>query len=141
MIESQSRYLNGLIGEVLRARQQGQTLALTPRREMVEQYNDTLQAELQTSSFADPNCNSWYKTDDGRITNNWPGPVPRYQQDLAQVRWTDYRVEGTGRDRVARRTDSTRIGRVSEGNVLGKLSVLLGTMGVVLAAGRYYVRM
>lgn len=141
MIEAQSRYLNGLIGEVLRARQQGQTLALTPRREVVERYNNTLQAELRTSSFADPNCNSWYKTDDGRITNNWPGPVPRYQQDLAQVQWTDYRVEGTGRERVERRRGSTRIGRVSEGNVVGKLSVLLGTMGVVLAAGRYYLRM
>ena len=137
MIEAQSRYLNGLIGEVLRARQQGQSLALSPRTEVVQQHNDTLQAQLNASSFADPNCNSWYKQADGRITNNWPGTVVAYQGNLSQVRWEDYEAEGTGSGRVAGKR-ATHIGRVSEGNVMGKLGMMAGMVGVVLAAGRYY---
>ena len=138
MIEAQSRYLNCMIGEVLRARQHGQTLSLTPRANVLDQYNKAIQAELRASSFGDPNCHSWYKTEDGQITNNWPGTVLRYQGDLAQVRWADYTVDGTGRNRL---TGSTRLGQVSEGNVLGKFSFLLGAAGVVLAAGRYWQRM
>lgn len=143
MIEAQSRYLNCLIGEVLRARQRGQTLSLTPRTNVMDEYNKALQAELRTSSFGDPNCHSWYKTDEGQITNNWPGTVLRYQGDLAQVNWTDYAVDGTGAgsSRVLRDgSGSTRLGHVSEGNVLGKLGFLLGTVGVALAAGRYWKR-
>lgn len=138
MIEAQSRYLNGMIGEVLRARQQGKSLAVRPRAETVQQYNETIQAQLRTSAFADPNCNSWYKTEDGRITNNWPGTVPRYQGELSRVRWEDYLVEGSGREGIGGRRKSTHVGRVHEGNLVSTVSAVLGTVGVLLAAGRYY---
>lgn len=58
MIESQSRYINGLIGPVLDARRRGKSLALSPKHEKVVAYNERVQGVLQNSSFNDPSCNS-----------------------------------------------------------------------------------
>lgn len=69
MIESQSRYINGLIKPVLDARKEGKSLSLRPKHSKVAEYNEKVQGELQNSSFNDPNCNSWYKNDAGLITN------------------------------------------------------------------------
>ncbi|PKX99987.1 FAD/NAD(P)-binding domain-containing protein [Aspergillus campestris IBT 28561] len=113
MIEAQSRYLSALIDRVVRARDQGQSLVLQPRTEVVRSLNHQIQTQLQETSFADPTCRSWYKTADGRITNNWPGTAVQYQKELATVRWADYAVSGTAADTVAGRRP-TRIGRVVE---------------------------
>ncbi|KGO66726.1 hypothetical protein PITC_056190 [Penicillium italicum] len=100
MIEAQSRYINTLVGEVMRARQQGKNLALKPEPSALERFNNRIQAILRRTSFADPNCNSWYKRDDGVITKNWAGTVLDYQRELSKVQWQDYIAEGTGKDRV-----------------------------------------
>lgn len=113
MIEAQSRYLSALIDRVVRARDRGQSLVLQPRTEVVRSLNDEIQTQLQETSFADPTCRSWYKTADGRITNNWPGTAVQYQKELATVRWADYTVSGTAADQLAGRRP-TRIGRVVE---------------------------
>lgn len=60
MIESQSRYINALIGSVLEARMEGKTLSMTVKPARVDAYNEKVQGVLRNSSFADPNCNSWY---------------------------------------------------------------------------------
>lgn len=81
MIEAQSKYINGLIQEVLTARSHGQNLVITPKSSRVKEFNDEIQSELQKSSFADPNCNSWYKMkENGKITNNWSRTVVEYQK-------------------------------------------------------------
>lgn len=138
MIEAQSRYLNGMVGEVIRARQLGNTLALKPKLSVLEEYNDRIQKLLRTSSFADPNCNSWYKQDDGNITNNWSGTVIDYQQNLSQVQWDDYIVEGSGKDLVLKKKP-TRIGRVREETLLSDTSLLVGTVSILAAAGGYFL--
>ena len=38
-----------------------------------------LQRRTKETSWA-TDCSSWYKTEDGRITNNWVGPAKQYQQ-------------------------------------------------------------
>jgi hypothetical protein len=86
MIEAQSRYINGLITPVLEARKEGKVLSLTPKSEKVKEYNAQIQSELQKSSFNDPSCQSWYKTESGRITNNWSRTVIDYQNQLSKVR-------------------------------------------------------
>ena len=74
-----------MIKEVLKARStvtngtRG-TLVIQPKAERVKSFNDEIQAELQSSSFADPNCGSWYKNKDGIITNNWSRTVVEYQK-------------------------------------------------------------
>lgn len=81
MIEAQSKYISGQIGEVLAARTAGKSLAITPRDARVAAFNKEIQGELNASSFADPNCNSWYKRkDNGRITQNWSRNVVDYQK-------------------------------------------------------------
>lgn len=75
MIESQSRFINAMIGAVLDARKNGKTLALKPKQTRLEEYNKQIQKVLKTTNFADERCNSWYKTKEGNITNNWSGTV------------------------------------------------------------------
>lgn len=104
----------------------------------MKEYNDRIQALLRSSSFADPNCNSWYKTDDGIITNNWSGTVINYQEELSKVQWQDYIAEGSGSDLVKKKP--THIGRVREESLLSNTSLLAGTIGVLAAAGGYVAR-
>jgi len=73
MIEAQSRYINAQIGVVLDAKRRGESLVLRPKPEVVDAYNREVQERLEKSSFADPKCNSWYKNEEGKITNNWSG--------------------------------------------------------------------
>ncbi|CEJ58901.1 hypothetical protein PMG11_07544 [Penicillium brasilianum] len=137
MIEAQSRYLNALVSEVIRSKQQGKSLALMPTPEALKEYNDRLQAVLRKSSFADPKCNSWYKRDDGVITNNWSGTVVEYQQYLSQVQWEDYIAKGSG-SHLVKNQGPTHIGRVHEEPYLSNTSLLAGAASL-LAVGGYIV--
>jgi hypothetical protein len=133
MIEAQSRYLNALVGEVIRARQLGKTLTLMPTPEVMKEYNDKIQALLRNSSFADPKCNSWYKRDDGVITNNWSGTVVDYQKE----QWEDYIVKGSG-GYLVKNKKTTWIGRVHEEPYISNTSLLGGAAGL-LAVGGYFI--
>lgn len=137
MIEAQSRYLNTLVREVMQARQQGKSLALKPEPGALKSYNDRIQAILRRTSFADPNCNSWYKRDDGAITNNWSGTVLDYQRELSKVQWQDYIAEGTGKDRVVSKT-ITKVSHAQEEILLSNFSLLVSAIGVLSVTG-YFV--
>ncbi|EAA65042.1 hypothetical protein AN1877.2 [Aspergillus nidulans FGSC A4] len=124
MIEAQSRYLNALVARVLQARTQGKTLIIKPTVRALQKFNMELQKALARSSFADANCSSWYKTENGKITNNWSGTVVDYQRSLSQVRWADYEVEGTAKDAV-RPGEVTNLGRVHEETYISNRSLVL----------------
>lgn len=96
MIEAQSRYVNTLVSAVLDARGRDARIGLMPRAERTEAWNREVQDVLAKSSFADPKCRSWYKNDQGRITNNWSGTVVEYQQVLSRVDWEDFETTGSG---------------------------------------------
>ncbi len=49
--------------------------------EMVRRSADTVWAT---------GCDSWYKTDSGRITNNWIGHTTEYRKRLNNPRWSDW---------------------------------------------------
>jgi hypothetical protein len=137
MIEAQARYISVLVDALVRARGAGQELVVTPRREVVREYNRQTQGELGGTSFADPSCQSWYKNKAGRITNNWPGTAVQYQQALSRVRWADYEVAGSGRDLVK---GVTNVGRVQEEWPV-RPAVLLGSLGALgLAVAGYYLQ-
>jgi hypothetical protein len=81
MIEAQAKYIHGIAAEVISAKSKGAPLSITPRTARVSEFNEEIQQELNQSSFADPNCNSWYKrADNGRITQNWSRNVVDYQK-------------------------------------------------------------
>ncbi|MCJ1304539.1 hypothetical protein MMC08_007352 [Hypocenomyce scalaris] len=130
MIEAQSRYLNQLIRVVLDARKRGQSLSLTPKPARVDAYNAELQSVLRTSTFAHPNCQSWYKTAEGLVTNNWSGTVVAYQNLLSRIDWTDYDVDGSGSGLVSAKPP-TNIGRVVEEGQTSLVSLLLQSTAVV----------
>jgi len=73
MIECQTRY----ILDCLRKMDARGLATLELRREAMDDYNARLQRELERSVWA-ATPQSWYKTADGRITNNWSGTTARY---------------------------------------------------------------
>lgn len=94
MIEAQARYIQRLVHKVASFRGKGQTLTITPRARQVKEYNEDLQKQLSITSFADDKCQSWYKTADGTVTNNWGRNVVNYQEMLSRVNWADYELSG-----------------------------------------------
>ncbi|KAI3004345.1 hypothetical protein CBS147345_7782 [Aspergillus niger] len=136
MIEAQSRYLSTMIRAVADAKKKDQTLVIQPRPEVLREYNERVQKHLAETSFADPNCQSWYKTAEGLITNNWPFTVVRYQKEVSQVRWADFILKGSGSAAVAKKK-ATYVGRVKEEALVSNVTLFLG---VALAAGGVYWR-
>jgi len=68
MLERQQRYLTQLIEQ---SRQQGwQQIAV--RREVEQAFAEEMQERSESTTFAG-DCQSWYKTADGRNTNTWVG--------------------------------------------------------------------
>jgi hypothetical protein len=105
----------------------------------MKEYNDRIQALLRSSSFADPNCNSRCKRDDGIITNNLSSTVLDYQQEISKVQWQDYVADGSGRDLVLNKSP-TKLGRVPEETLLSDTSPLVGAAGVLAMAGYLVAR-
>jgi hypothetical protein len=116
VIEAQSRYISTLVDAVLDVKARGKHLSLMPKLEAIESYNLDLQKALNKTSFADPNCNSWWKNSEGIITNNWSGTAVDYQNLISDVIWEDYEIEETDGSEtfILRRKASTHIGRVKE---------------------------
>jgi cation diffusion facilitator CzcD-associated flavoprotein CzcO len=56
-------------------------------------FNRQLQADLATTAWADPACHSWYKTDDGLITQNWSGNCRAYGALLADIGLDQFLLE------------------------------------------------
>jgi hypothetical protein len=54
-------------------------------------FNDEMQRRLQHTVW-NAGCTSWYKTESGRITNNWPGSTFEYQRRTAELRLSDFVV-------------------------------------------------
>jgi hypothetical protein len=57
---------------------------LDVKREVMDEYNRWLQADLARSVWA-TDKQSWYKLADGTITNNWPHSTIRYRKLLREA--------------------------------------------------------
>ncbi|CAI6337347.1 unnamed protein product [Periconia digitata] len=145
MIEAQSRYLNGMVKAVLDARDRGERIGIIPKKSRTDEFNDKIQEILRNSSFADPACNSWYKTDDGKITNNWSGTVVEYQKKMSKVDWEDYEIitaeEDAGKTAIKQRINASKVvfgdgkkessvGWVREESVISDTGLLLGAASI-----------
>ncbi|PGH15402.1 hypothetical protein AJ80_05586 [Polytolypa hystricis UAMH7299] len=133
MIEAQARYIYAMISAVLRARQQGQSLAITPKPSRVEGFNAEMQEVLKSTSFAHPNCSSWYKTEEGLITNNWSGTVVDYQKLLSKLDWNDFDLAGYGSTNLGAKT--THLGRVREESMVGYKTLGVAVSVLAVAGG------
>jgi cation diffusion facilitator CzcD-associated flavoprotein CzcO len=73
MIECQVRYAIRCLEELAR-----RNLAwIDVRRDAMARYNAEIQEALRTTAW-NASCGSWYKTETGRITNNWKGFTTEY---------------------------------------------------------------
>jgi len=73
MIECQVRYVTRCLDELARRGARW----IDVKREAMARSNAELQAALAKTTWSS-DCNSWYKTADGKITNNWSGRTAAY---------------------------------------------------------------
>lgn len=59
------------------------------REETQNAFNARIHAQMQRTVWQQ-GCDSWYKTESGRNTNNWPGFTFRYRQQTRHVEPGDY---------------------------------------------------
>jgi len=76
MIECQTNY----ILECLELMDSRGLASIDLRREVMESFDARVQQELRRTVWA-ATVKSWYKTEDGRITNNWSGSTIRYWRE------------------------------------------------------------
>ncbi|KAF5536882.1 monooxygenase [Fusarium phyllophilum] len=136
MIEAQARYLVSMVARVLKSRAQGGKLSVMPKASRVQEWNKDLQSSLGSSTFADPRCSSWYKTDSGVVTNNWSGTVVEYQELLSRVEWSDYELEGDGMENLP--TGKEHIGRVVEETLFSTWQLVSVTVLAAFTAASVY---
>ncbi|KAI4190370.1 MAG: hypothetical protein L6R41_000822 [Letrouitia leprolyta] len=138
-IEAQSLYIKTLISAVLSAKRRGMSLQLQPRAEVMEAYNKEVQSRLANSTFADPNCTSWFKDQHGRITTNWCGSAIQYQERVNSVNWTDFDISGTAAEEY-RNAAPTRWKRVVEESQISDKKAILSGLGILgLGAASLYL--
>jgi hypothetical protein len=141
MIEAQSRYINTLISPIIKSRASGGDLTVLSLPERINSYKDEIQERLGNSTFANPNCDSWYKNADGLVTNNWCGTVLEYQIRTATVEWSDFIVSGKSKECLHSKARE-QIGRVVEETQISTLSVMGSVFAsVVFVAGLRYKSM
>lgn len=131
-IESQAKYIAGLVDMVLNAKKREMGLTIVPRREILESYNENLQRHLGQTSFADNRCESWFKDKTGLITTNWSGTAIEYQKMMSVVKWEDYELEGSGAFEPKRKRE-TRLNRVVEETLVSNRSLFLGASAAFTA--------
>ncbi|WIM89598.1 NAD(P)/FAD-dependent oxidoreductase [Candidatus Mycobacterium wuenschmannii] len=86
MMEQQARYIRQLVEELIRS---GDRRAFEVRPEVEQAYDTDVQTRLDNGVWT--TCDSWYRTDSGRVTTNWPGLVHEYQRRTTTVAFSDYR--------------------------------------------------
>jgi hypothetical protein len=77
MIEQQVAYIRSLLVDMVRR----DLCAVEVTPTAMERYDAEITAAAQRTVWAE-DCHSWYKTDSGRITNNWPDYTVRYRRRL-----------------------------------------------------------
>jgi cation diffusion facilitator CzcD-associated flavoprotein CzcO len=99
MIECQTNYILGCLEQM-----DSRGLAsIELSRDVMESFDTRVQRELQRTVWA-ATGKSWYKTEDGRITNNWSGSTIRYWWETRHADLSLYhqKVRARASERIAR---------------------------------------
>jgi cation diffusion facilitator CzcD-associated flavoprotein CzcO/acetyl esterase/lipase len=86
MLEAQARYIAGAV-DLLADRTVGE---LDLRCDVDDAYAEEVQRRLAGTAWV--SCNSWYSTESGRVTTNWPGALREYRRRTARLELSDYRA-------------------------------------------------
>jgi cation diffusion facilitator CzcD-associated flavoprotein CzcO len=85
MLERQARYLRQAVGLLSRG-----VSTVDVRPEVARRFDDEVQRRLAHSVWA--SCRSWYRTEAGRVTTNWPGLVSEYHRRTRTLSPSDFVV-------------------------------------------------
>lgn len=86
MLECQIRYAREGIRRLA-----GGARSVEVRPDVASAYDVEMQGRLGDSVWTE--CTSWYRTDSGRITNNWPGTMREYARRTAVFEPAEYLVD------------------------------------------------
>jgi cation diffusion facilitator CzcD-associated flavoprotein CzcO len=87
MLESQIHY----VMEALKLLRRRGAKALEVKPDVQQQFNARLQERIGHTVW-NGGCTSWYKTESGKNTNNWPGYTFEYRRATRRLRAEDYRL-------------------------------------------------
>ena len=87
LLEAQAGY----VGDAVRMLATGAANRLEVRQEVHDAFRHELDERLHDSVWA--TCSSWYVTESGRVTNNWPGTQTEYRRRTAHLNPADYLTE------------------------------------------------
>jgi cation diffusion facilitator CzcD-associated flavoprotein CzcO len=85
MIEQQVNYV---LAAIEQAEHRGAD-SMDVNRSAMKRWDDEIVRRSADTVWA-TDCHSWYKTETGRITNNWIGHTTEYRKRLANPRWHDW---------------------------------------------------
>ncbi|EKF75843.1 monooxygenase [Alcanivorax hongdengensis A-11-3] len=86
MLESQVHYVLQCLAQL-----DDSVRALEVRQDSQARFNERVQADIRDTVW-DKGCHSWYKTDSGKNTNNWPGFTFSYRQQTRNLDLNDYEL-------------------------------------------------
>lgn len=88
MMEAQAGYVTQAVQRLADRLRRGERTALVVREEVEAAYDAEMQRRLGDTVWN--SCASWYRTDGGRITTNWPGTVAEYQARTRRLEASDF---------------------------------------------------
>jgi cation diffusion facilitator CzcD-associated flavoprotein CzcO len=89
MIEAQTRYILSCLKQL----DKKNSSWLNVKTDVQKVYNASIQERLQKSSWAAVD-QSWYKNDQGKVTNNWAGRTTEYRKLTKHMNPDDYEFSG-----------------------------------------------
>ena len=86
--ECEVRYVMDCIKHIL----EGEHRALDVREDVHDRYNEAIDAENLRMAWGVSTVNSWYKSESGRVAQNWPYPLLEFWKRTRQVDPADYEL-------------------------------------------------
>jgi 4-hydroxyacetophenone monooxygenase len=86
--ECEVRYVMDCIKNIL----EGDHHALDVKQDVHDRYNAAIDAENLRMAWGVSKVNSWYKSDSGRVAQNWPFPLLEFWKRTRQVDPDDYEL-------------------------------------------------
>lgn len=93
VLECQARYIAQLIARSLKqCSKTSQKSCIVIDEKEFTKWNQGVQKDLKSTTFASASCKSWYKADNGRIINNWSGTATKYYFETTSPRWKSFNL-------------------------------------------------
>jgi cation diffusion facilitator CzcD-associated flavoprotein CzcO len=88
MLESQIGYVIEALRDLVRTGARWMDV----RDDVQSRFNTEVQQRLEDTVWT-ANCDSWYRTETGRVVNNWPGLTLEYRRRTRRPELADFRLE------------------------------------------------